>query len=77
TQTAAKNAAQSSQRAALKPVQQGLAQALRPPPAPPRAPVAPAQPLLSAAPVPRTAVRNVMTVTQTNASHHASPLASE
>ncbi|MFS2112897.1 protein-L-isoaspartate O-methyltransferase, partial [Herbaspirillum frisingense] len=27
TQTAAKNAAQSSQRAALKPVQQGLAQA--------------------------------------------------
>jgi protein-L-isoaspartate(D-aspartate) O-methyltransferase len=77
TQTAAKNAAQSSQRAALKPVQQGLAQALRPPPAPPRAPVAPAQPLLSAAPVPRTAVRNVMTVTQTTASHPASPLASE
>ncbi|WP_075258822.1 protein-L-isoaspartate(D-aspartate) O-methyltransferase [Herbaspirillum camelliae] len=77
TQTAAKNAAQSSQRAALKPVQQGLAQALRPPPAAPRAPVPPAQPLLSAAPVPRTAVSNVMTVTQTNASHHASPLASE
>ncbi|MBV8622270.1 MAG: protein-L-isoaspartate(D-aspartate) O-methyltransferase [Herbaspirillum sp.] len=77
TQTAAKNAAQSSRQAALKPVQQGLAQALRPPPAPPRAPVATAQPLMSAAAAPRTAVSNVMTVTQTNASHHASPLASE
>ncbi|MFJ3055085.1 protein-L-isoaspartate(D-aspartate) O-methyltransferase [Herbaspirillum sp. NPDC087042] len=77
TQTAAKNAAQSSRQAALKPVQQGLAQALRPPPAPPRAPLQAAQPLMSAAPAPRTAVSNVMTVTQTNASHHASPLASE
>jgi len=77
TQTAAKNAAQSSQRAALKPVQQGLAQALRAPPVPPRAPVVPAQRLLSAAPAPRTAIKNVMTVTQTNDSHHASPLASE
>nr|WP_198981796.1 protein-L-isoaspartate(D-aspartate) O-methyltransferase [Herbaspirillum sp. ASV7] len=77
TQTAAKNAAQSSRQAALKPVQQGLAQALRPPPASPRAPVPAAQPLMSAAAAPRTAVSNVMTVTQTNASHHASPLASE
>lgn len=78
TQTAAKNAAQSSsQRAALKPVQQGLAQALRAPAAAPRAPLPAASPLMSAAPAPRTAVSNVMTVTQTNASHHASPLASE
>ncbi|KAF1044593.1 MAG: Protein-L-isoaspartate O-methyltransferase [Herbaspirillum frisingense] len=81
TQTAAKNAAQSSQRAAaLKPVQQGLSQALRAQPAPlpvSRRPQVPAQPLLSAAPVPKTAVKNVMTVTQTNNSNHASPLASE
>jgi protein-L-isoaspartate(D-aspartate) O-methyltransferase len=81
TQTAAKNAAQSSQRAALKPVQQGLSQALRPlPPAPlPAAarPHAPAQALQSIAPAPKTAVKNVMTVTQTNNSSHPSPLASE
>ncbi|WP_343587043.1 protein-L-isoaspartate(D-aspartate) O-methyltransferase [Herbaspirillum sp.] len=86
TQTAAKNAALSSQRTErsvpkpLNPVQQGLSQALRPQPAPlPAAarPQAPVQPLLSAAPAPRTAVRNVMTVTQTNNSSHASPLASE
>ncbi|WP_050467903.1 protein-L-isoaspartate(D-aspartate) O-methyltransferase [Herbaspirillum chlorophenolicum] len=86
TQTAAKNAALSSQRAErsapkpLNPVQQGLSQALRSQPAPlpvTSRPQTAAQPLLSAAPAPRTAVRNVMTVTQTNNSSHASPLASE
>lgn len=80
TQTAAKNAAQSSQRGPLKPVQQGLSQALKPRPAPlPSAsrPQAPAQPLLSATPAPKSTVKNVMAVTQTNSSSHASPLASE
>jgi protein-L-isoaspartate(D-aspartate) O-methyltransferase len=81
TQTAAKNAAQSSQRAAeqrnaLTPLQQGLSQALRQPLAPRNQPPAP-QPLLSARPAPTTAVRNVMSVTQTNSSNHPSPLASE
>jgi protein-L-isoaspartate(D-aspartate) O-methyltransferase len=80
TQTAAKNAAQSLQRTALKPVQQGLSQALRAQPA--ALPAAgrallPQQPLLSAAPAPKSAVKNVMAVTQTNSSSHASPLASE
>jgi len=90
-QTAARNAALSQARQAqqtpvgraapLKPVQQGLSQALRPPqpapvPAVTRAPT-PMPPLLSAQPAPKTAVRNVMTVIQTNRSGHASPQASE
>lgn len=83
TQTAAKNAALSSaqrvaERTPLKPVQQGMSQAFRPEPVTAKpVPQLRPHPLMSAVPAPKTTVANVMAVTQTNSSNHASPLASE
>ncbi|MFL9923471.1 protein-L-isoaspartate(D-aspartate) O-methyltransferase [Herbaspirillum lusitanum] len=72
TQTAARNVAVpvTPQRDSLKPVQQGLLKQSIQSPQTPNA-------LLSATAAPKTAVRNVMPVTQTNSSNHAAPGASE